>query len=188
MLAMEPMAPRIDKTSAKICIASLRNRFPTRAIHTPPFCSRRMTGNRLLNRAPSTKRQKLNCGRWTSTSSIVAQIVAYCKRIASIAGQYGEFVCFTSESDGVRCAQNIAHLAPIRASLVCSGFRKHNKCRAPRFPGALALFNQIFSPFLPCRQMHLPLYVCILFCRMRRLSQYDLFRHHRHVQYRPRPR
>ena len=38
--------------------------FPARAIHTPPFRSRGMTGNRLFNRTPSTKLAKLNYGRW----------------------------------------------------------------------------------------------------------------------------
>lgn len=34
---------------------SMRNKFPARAIHTPPFRTRGMTGNRLFNRTPSTK-------------------------------------------------------------------------------------------------------------------------------------
>lgn len=33
----------------------MRNKFPARAIHTPPFRTRGMTGNRLFNRTPSTK-------------------------------------------------------------------------------------------------------------------------------------
>ena len=36
-------------------VTSMRNKFPARAIHTPPFRTRGMTGNRLFNRAPSTK-------------------------------------------------------------------------------------------------------------------------------------
>lgn len=36
-------------------VTSMRNKFPARAIHTPPFRTRGMTGNRLFNRTPSTK-------------------------------------------------------------------------------------------------------------------------------------
>ena len=48
MLAMEPNAPRTDKIVEVICILPPRDRFPARAVYTPPFRLRGMTGNRLL--------------------------------------------------------------------------------------------------------------------------------------------
>ena len=49
---------------SKYMYSPFREIFPARAIHTPPFRTRGMTGNRLFNRSPSTNWPKLNCGRW----------------------------------------------------------------------------------------------------------------------------
>ena len=69
MLAMEPNAPRTDKIVEVICILPPRDRFPARAVYTPPFRSRGMTGNRLL---PHTVCQgKARHGRWASTRTII---------------------------------------------------------------------------------------------------------------------
>ena len=48
MLAMEPNAPRTVNNAEVICILPPRDRFPARAVYTPPFRLRGMTGNRLL--------------------------------------------------------------------------------------------------------------------------------------------
>ena len=45
---MEPNAPRTVNNAEVICILPPRDRFPARAVYTPPFRSRGMTGNRLL--------------------------------------------------------------------------------------------------------------------------------------------
>ena len=48
ILAIEPKAPRTVNNAEVICILPPRDRFPARAVYTPPFRSRGMTGNRLL--------------------------------------------------------------------------------------------------------------------------------------------
>ena len=76
MLAMEPRAPRTIKSVEVICITSPENEFPARAIHTPPFRSRGMTGNRLFNRTPSTKEEGMpktpetRRGRWVPQATL----------------------------------------------------------------------------------------------------------------------
>ena len=48
ILAIEPRAPRTVNNVEVICILPPSERFPARAVYTPPFRSRGMTGNRLL--------------------------------------------------------------------------------------------------------------------------------------------
>ena len=45
----------IQKTSLSTNVSPPREKFPARAIHTPPLRARGMEGNRPFNREPSTK-------------------------------------------------------------------------------------------------------------------------------------
>ena len=49
-------------------------KFPMRAIHTPPFRSHGMAGNRLFNHTPSTKEDKTRHGRWDSTKQLYMEM------------------------------------------------------------------------------------------------------------------
>ena len=60
ILAIEPKAPRTVNNAEVICILPPRDRFPARAVYTPPFRSRGMTGNRLLPHTVYIRRKKLD--------------------------------------------------------------------------------------------------------------------------------
>ena len=67
-----------------ICIASLREKFPSRAIHTPPFRPSGMTGNRLFTVQPSTKVAKTQLIDGEFPRIILYLISSICQAVSNV--------------------------------------------------------------------------------------------------------